>query len=226
MDIKQSMIDNITNAAVNVIQPNKDICIRCRGTIGENENAYELANMFPRGIVFCKSCIDDCHDKDNKHDEDFLKLKNSIQEALTNLIVEATKKAVTTMIAKKIKTKAAASTTPAPTTTAAPSAATSEPTPTPAPTSAKVPKKSVNKRLQNMKEQYEKAKEDFVSGNNSEIYNLMENIAKKKYYKDEECAAYQEEFYQDFMQNAINWNTSMHNSKLHDKLVNSRAKTA
>jgi len=223
MDFSKSMIDNITNAAVNVIQPNKNICIRCRVVVDEDGQLYELANMFPRNITFCKACIDDCHDKDNKYDEDFLKLKNSIQETLTNLIVEATKKAVTMMIAKKIKFKkpedAATSVTTTAVTTDAPATA-------PVPTQDKKSKKGVNTRLQNLKEQYEKSKTEFTNGSNNDIYKLMENIAKKKYYKDEECAAYQEEFYQDFIQNSINWNNTMYNVKLQEKLVNWRAKTA
>lgn len=217
MDIKQSMIDNITNAAVNVIQPNKNICIRCNVTVDDDGQLYELANMFPRNITFCKACIDDCHDKDNKYDQDFMDLKASIQQKLTDLIVDATKKAVTTMIVKKMKMKTSESAnTNANTTTTTPNAN--------APTKPKSSKKAGNTRLQTLKEQYEKSKEAFVNGSDNVIYKLMENIAKKKYYKDEECAAFQEEFYQDFMQNGINWNNSMYNITLQEKLVKMRAK--
>ena len=216
MDISQQVIDNITNAAVNVIQPNKNICIRCRTNIEDDNQLYELPNMFPRNIVFCKSCIDDCHDPDGKHDENFQALRKGIQDSIATLVVEASKKALANIIIKKAKAKKQEEENVAPVVVA------SEPVVTP----EKVPKKGVNKRLQTLKEEYEKIKTQFTNGESNEIYDKMENIAKKKYFKDEECAAFQEEFYQDFIQNAVNWNANMYNEKHHEKLVKLRAKTA
>lgn len=86
----------------------------------------------------------------------------------------------------------------------------------------------VNKRLQALKDEYELLKSQYINGETNRIYHVLENVAKKKYYKDTECAEFQEEFFQDFMKNTCAWNGSMQtdNFKLEEKLMKLREKKA
>ena len=75
-----------------------------------------------------------------------------------------------------------------------------------------VNKVRVNKRLQKLKEELQNYRSNWER-RTEDGYNLLlilEKIAWRKYYKDPECAAYQEEFYQDFIKNAYSWNPELY----------------
>lgn len=85
-----------------------------------------------------------------------------------------------------------------------------------------------NKKLQKEIEWLESLKNDFIMGDNNEIYDRLSNIAKGKYSKDDKVAEFQENFFADFILNAEEWadgaNYNLYNSKLHKRLLAKRRK--
>lgn len=55
---------------------------------------------------------------------------------------------------------------------------------------------------------------------NNDIYHLLKNIAKKKYFKNERFAKFQEDFFQDFIKDK----NGLYDEKLHNKLIEIRDK--
>lgn len=65
--------------------------------------------------------------------------------------------------------------------------------------------------------------EPFKNNTHNQIYNLLQNIAKKKYYKDEKFAAFQEDFFQDFLRYSSPLYPA-YDEKKHQKLLQLRSK--
>jgi hypothetical protein len=81
------------------------------------------------------------------------------------------------------------------------------------------------KKLENLKNAYDVYISDYVNNKNNDIYDAFENVAKKKFYKDSGCAKYQEQIFQDFIQNGKNWGSDcMFNADKHAKLITLREK--
>lgn len=64
--------------------------------------------------------------------------------------------------------------------------------------------------------------QQFKDNINDDIYNILQNIAKKKYYKDEKFAIFQENFFQDFLRESPSYN--LYNIKKHQRLLSLREK--
>lgn len=60
----------------------------------------------------------------------------------------------------------------------------------------------MSKRLQSLQETYASYKQRYLSDNDTTIIDMLEDVARKKYYKDPACAEYQEYMFNDFISNA------------------------
>jgi len=64
--------------------------------------------------------------------------------------------------------------------------------------------------------------EDYITGEDNEIYNRLVKIAKKKYSKGEGVAEFQEQFFQNFITNDKKLNDNLYNLNKHMKLIKLR----
>lgn len=65
---------------------------------------------------------------------------------------------------------------------------------------------------------------DYITGDNNEIYSRLKNIAKKKYLKGDGVAEFQEQFFINFITNGESLNNfnNLFHSKSHNNLIKVR----
>jgi len=69
------------------------------------------------------------------------------------------------------------------------------------PAKPKKTRKTSTAQINKEKAFYNTRLNEFNEGEHMEVYYLLEKIAKRKYHKNEELAAFQEDFYQNFIKN-------------------------
>ena len=88
----------------------------------------------------------------------------------------------------------------------------------------KTTRKMSDKEREKTKNAYKLWLDDFITGDNNEIYENLHNIAKKKYSKDAQLAEFQEQFLQDFIKMDKPFKHSLYRKDLHNNLLKMREK--